>query len=137
MFCLRNRVAIFRSATAPDSGSDDEDGAVPPEPGDENLTWNRLWNLLKIMDVDSEAFSVSFSDDLPGRAGEALISEFLRQDTSYLSFTFRLTLTMATANLRTSPPPPMDLGEMASGKSNSSVIPLESTSSFGMVACNV
>ena len=45
MFCNRNRVAIFRSATAPDSRSDeepmlfiarrsdDEDGAVPPEPG--------------------------------------------------------------------------------------------------------
>jgi hypothetical protein len=44
VFCLRNRVARFRSATAPDSRSDDEamsfivrrsdteDGAVPPEP---------------------------------------------------------------------------------------------------------
>ena len=54
----------------------------------------------------------------------------------YLAFTFRLTLTMATANLLTSVPVPMDLGEMASGKSNSIVIPLASTSSFGMVACN-
>jgi len=45
VFCLRNRVVIFRSATALDSRSDDEpmlfiarrsddeDGAVPPEPG--------------------------------------------------------------------------------------------------------
>jgi len=45
VFCLRNRVAMFRSATVPDSRSDDErmlfiarrsddeDGAVPPEPG--------------------------------------------------------------------------------------------------------
>jgi len=31
VYCLRRRVAIFRTATAPDSRGDDEDGPVLPE----------------------------------------------------------------------------------------------------------